>query len=121
MSVYEAYSWQCVGSLYNGPEQQEQVDQAVDDVSLKKRICVIKKTLFINCICTLLGFPISLLLQYYHIQLTTNIANVFISNLTTYYFIMYIHNPLISCCSGNVLPEGKEWPRECMAICVARG
>jgi hypothetical protein len=25
-----------VGSLYNGPEQQEQVDQAVDDVSLKK-------------------------------------------------------------------------------------
>jgi hypothetical protein len=32
-----------VGSLYNGPEQQKQVDQAVDDVSLKKTISVIKK------------------------------------------------------------------------------
>jgi hypothetical protein len=42
-SVYEADSWQCGGSLYNGPEQQKQVDQAVDDVSLKKRISVIKK------------------------------------------------------------------------------
>jgi hypothetical protein len=85
-SVYEAYSWQCVGSLYNGPEQQEQVDQAVDDVSLKKRISIIKKTLFNNCICTFfcpVGFPIRLQLQYCDIQLTTNKANVFINNLTT--------------------------------------
>jgi hypothetical protein len=37
-----------VGSLYNGPEQQKQVDQAVDDVSLKKRISVKKKSFIIG-------------------------------------------------------------------------